>query len=76
MEQALSQLPGTIDPIEQAALHARWAELVELLALGPPRELRECPVCGRVGMRDATRCGHCWSALAPFDLAASTTARG
>jgi len=71
MEEAISR-----NPAEQAALHARWAELVESLALGPARELRECPVCRRFGMRDATRCGYCWSALAPFDLAESAKVRG
>ena len=44
-------------------LREAWAKLVELLALGPAPELRECPVCMRIGMRDATRCGYCWSSL-------------
>lgn len=52
-------------------LRNSWAELVTLLALGSPPETRLCPICGQVGMRAATRCGHCWSKLSP--LAAATT---
>ena len=43
-----------------------WAVLVEILALGPAPEMRECPVCRHRGMRAATRCGFCWTALAPL----------
>jgi hypothetical protein len=43
-----------------------WAELVELLALGPVPEMRECSVCKHMGMRAATRCGFCWTALSPL----------
>jgi hypothetical protein len=67
MGEAVSQLPATNGPAAEEALRARWAELVELLALGPSRELRECPACGRFGMRDATRCGYCWTALESLD---------
>jgi len=42
-----------------------WAELVKLLALGPERQLRDCPRCGHVGMRDATLCVHCWARMTP-----------
>ena len=44
-----------------------WRDLVGKLDLGPPPQLRSCPVCGHLGMRTATRCGHCWSTLAPLD---------
>jgi hypothetical protein len=47
-------------------LRDRWKELVSLLALGPEPEYRECPSCHRIGMRFATRCGHCWIALPPY----------
>lgn len=50
------------------ALHAAWTQLVELLALGTAPETRECPRCRGVGMRAASRCGHCWLALAPLPL--------
>jgi len=42
-----------------------WAELVEQLALGPEPELRECPACKYVAMRDATRCASRWTSLIP-----------
>src|SRR3954466_12073099 len=40
-----------------------WRELVKELDLGPPPELRSCPVCGQSGLWAATRCSHCWSTL-------------
>jgi hypothetical protein len=52
-------------PGDDAALLSSWAELVEFLALGPSPGLRACPICGSVGMREATRCGACWSKLEP-----------
>ena len=48
------------------ALRAAWAELVDVLALGPAPQTRECPRCHRIGMRAATRCGFCWQPLAPL----------
>jgi hypothetical protein len=42
-----------------------WAELVKLLALGPARQLRDCPHCGHVAMSEATLCLHCWARLTP-----------
>ena len=42
-----------------------WADLVKVLALGPERQLRDCPRCGHVAMRDATLCIHCWARLTP-----------
>jgi uncharacterized paraquat-inducible protein A len=44
-------------------LRVAWTQLVETLALGPAPELRECPICGEIGMRAATRCMRCWSPL-------------
>ncbi len=49
-----------------AALRTCWVELVDALALGPAPELRDCPSCGKSGMRAATRCGFCWTKLAPL----------
>jgi hypothetical protein len=40
-----------------------WTRLVELLALGPAPQMRECPVCKHGGMLAATRCGFCWTTL-------------
>ena len=47
-------------------LASSWAELVDLLALGPAPELRECPSCGHRGLRAATLCGYCWRKLTPI----------
>jgi hypothetical protein len=46
-----------------ASLIVSWGSLVELLAIPPAPATRPCPRCGEVGMRTATRCGHCWLAL-------------
>jgi hypothetical protein len=48
-----------------SSLVASWAALVEVLALGPAPERRECFSCKRSGMRAATRCGYCWVELVP-----------
>jgi hypothetical protein len=57
IEQEIVQVPPT------PALRAAWAELVEVLALGPAPQTRECPACHGIGMRTASRCGHCWASL-------------
>jgi hypothetical protein len=49
-----------------AGMRAAWDELITVLALGPAPQTRECPTCHSVGMRAASRCGHCWAALAPL----------
>ena len=61
IEQQLAHLPSP----ENAELRASWGQLMKLLDLQPVHQLRECPTCGFVGMRAATRCGHCWTALVP-----------
>jgi hypothetical protein len=53
------------DPGRVGRLTVSWAKLVDFLALGPAPELAACPYCGVVGMRAATRCGHCWRKLVP-----------
>jgi len=53
-------------------LIATWSQLVELLALGLAPEIIECPTCKHVGMRAATRCGHCWARLVPRPAVALT----
>lgn len=60
IEQEMVAAPGTL------ALRAAWEELVAVLALGPSPKTRECPECHGIGMRAASRCGHCWTALAPL----------
>jgi hypothetical protein len=58
---AIERQFALVPPPEQ--LRVAWAEMVDVLALGPPPELRTCPTCGGVGMRAATRCIRCWSSL-------------
>ncbi len=48
------------------ALRAAWAKLVDVLALGAAPQTRECPACHGIGMRAASRCGHCWATLEPL----------
>jgi len=60
IDQEIVQAPPT------PALRAAWTELVEVLALGPAPQTRECPACRGIGMRAASRCGHCWAALEPL----------
>jgi len=57
IDQEIVQVPPT------PALRAAWTELVEVLALGPAPQTRKCPTCHGIGMRAASRCGHCWTAL-------------
>ena len=65
IDRELSRLPTSEGDGVAASqpLRRSWAELVELLALGPAPETRQCPICGHTGMRAATRCGHCWNKL-------------
>lgn len=70
-EMALFHARGEAAGADSAPLLSAWAKLVELLALGPPPELRACPFCGGVGTRAATRCGRCWSKLDPPPAVAS-----
>ena len=73
-EKSVATLRSLVATIEQQfavvpppePLRVAWAELIDLLALGPPPELRTCPTCGEIGMRAATRCMRCWSSLAPL----------
>jgi len=62
IDREIVQVPPT------PALRAAWAELVAALALGPPPQTRECPACHNIGMRAASRCGHCWAALEPLPV--------
>jgi len=60
IDQEILQLPPT--PV----LREAWAKLVHVMALGPAPQTRECPACHTIGMRAASRCGHCWAALEPL----------
>jgi hypothetical protein len=67
-----SQLRAMLVDVETAMTAAgaetvrpAWNRLVAALDLGPEPEVRACARCGELGMRAATRCGHCWAALTP-----------
>lgn len=49
-----------------SALLASFSDLVGQLALGPEPEVRVCPVCKRIAMKAATRCGYCWTSFQPL----------
>jgi hypothetical protein len=57
------QMKAPATPRPADALQTSWAQLVELLALGPEPELRPCPHCNKLGLKAATRCGYCWNEL-------------
>jgi len=65
MDKLASRSTSTGDAATLPLL-AAWRELVKKLDLGPPPQLRRCPVCGQLRMGAATRCGHCWSTLEPL----------
>lgn len=66
IEVEIAHLPEQVTAGGAASLRSSFSELVSLLALGPEPEIRECPVCGRIGMRAATLCGYCWTKLPPL----------
>ena len=65
VEQAIEGVSSG-QPESRSALHIAWGQLVHLLAPEPPRETRDCPRCGKAGMRDAKLCGYCWLKLVPM----------
>jgi hypothetical protein len=66
MDREMASLgTGVADAAGVKELRASWGKLVDVLALGPAPELRDCPHCGTTGMRAATRCGKCWAKLVP-----------
>jgi len=66
-ELEISRLPQTTDGKEaNKDLRASWSALVKVLALEPAPEMRQCPSCKSMGMRDASRCGNCWAKLEPL----------
>lgn len=69
LDKQIAQLPRTSkdeDGRERPnGVVAAFNDLVELLALGPEPELRECPVCSHVCLREATLCSYCWSKMTP-----------
>ena len=84
LQGAVDQVDREIDvlgrsaPGEASALRVAWSRLVGVLALEPPRPMRNCPRCGEAGVRDATVCGYCWLKLEVPETgdAGPATARG
>jgi hypothetical protein len=65
IQRLANSKPVTTGSPDVSALKTAFAKLVDVLALGPEPETRDCPICGRKGMRDATVCGYCWSKTPP-----------
>jgi hypothetical protein len=69
IEREIARLPRQAADDDSASartgLLASVADLVQQLELGPEPEVRECPVCKKIGMRMATRCGYCWTRTTP-----------
>jgi hypothetical protein len=69
IDAMVGSLAGQVTTAETRKTVQQLAEslssLVSLLDLGTKPELQECPVCRRLGMRDATLCGYCWTKLVP-----------
>lgn len=53
--------PASAMKVNADLLKDSFSKLVELLALGPEPETRNCPHCGMRGMKAATICGYCWT---------------
>ena len=66
MARSSAQASTPQERVALAELRDPWTELVQLLALGPEPEVRECPVCHHTGMRAARICGHCWTKPDPL----------
>ena len=83
-DETMARLRAAVDAIGREivqspstpAFHAAWTDLVALLALGATPETRECPVCHATGMRAASRCGRCWTALERLPALSSDALQG
>jgi hypothetical protein len=62
--QSVEQHASSGQRVFLARLGSHWKELRSTLALGRVPD-RVCPRCGRLGMHEATLCGHCWKRLMP-----------
>lgn len=51
----------TVPAINWSVLIGAYDSLDGYLALGPEPETRPCPVCGKLGRKNATVCGYCWA---------------
>ena len=77
MDAAISRLPAEAGAEPRTSgLMAAWKALVDQLALGPEPEVRECPACRRICMRDATACWHCFRLLPSLGPVLNSSAPG
>ncbi len=66
----LSEAQPTLDV---SAAMAALAELESDLGYGPEPETRACPKCHRLGIKQATVCGFCWTKTPVHTAAPSAT---
>lgn len=61
----IERIPGHARVLGQqpSLLLSTYDDLVKLLVLGAEPLTKVCPSCGTYGMRAATICGNCWTAL-------------
>lgn len=72
MERELGEPPGaTAIP---SGVRAAWRDVVKALDLGPPTQMRDCPVCNSPCIRNATRCAACWASFEALALLPETAA--
>lgn len=67
IESEITRLRGveTAPAVDWSHLLAAFNDLTADMALGPEPETRPCPACGRLGRRNATVCGYCWTKTPP-----------
>lgn len=65
IDREIARLTKEGTATDASGLAGPWGDLVAQLALGPEPEVRECPSCKAIGVREATKCGFCWTKLWP-----------
>lgn len=70
IEREILQVPPS------PALQTAWTQLVDVLALGPAPQTRECPTCHSIGIRAASRCSNCWATLEMLPPQSDVAAKG
>jgi hypothetical protein len=70
VDKEIAHIPGAKpdagSQTPRTALNLSWSNLVELLDLGTEPEMRTCPECKHLCTIGASRCGYCWTSLAPL----------
>ena len=68
LDREISRLPRQdISDVKHPSndLFVAWVDLVATLELGPKLEVRECPACSHIFMREAAACTYCRVKLSP-----------